>query len=131
MDFHSSNGTWKGSITMTNGTLALYNVSDARQKQDVKATGINALKMLNELPVVDFAYTKSPDARHTGYIAQDAQKVLSEMVIYNERDDTYAVSTSQLIPVLHKAILEQQKTIEMQEKRIEALEAAINKLVGK
>lgn len=131
MDFHSSSGAWKGSITLTNGTLAIYNVSDARQKQDVVASGINALKMLNDLPVVDFAYSKSPMAKHTGYIAQDAQKVQPDMVIYNEKEDTYAISTTQLIPVLHKAIIEQQKIIEMQAKRIEALEAAVNKLLGK
>jgi hypothetical protein len=131
MDFHSSSGAWKGSITLTNGTLAIYNVSDARQKQDVVASGIDALKMLNDLPVVDFAYTKSPAAKHTGYIAQDAQKVMPEMVIYNEKEDTYATSTTQLIPVLHKAILEQQKLIEAQSRKIAELEAAVNRLSGK
>jgi len=131
MDFHSSSGAWKGSITLTNGTVAIYNVSDARQKQDVVPTSIDAMKMLKDLPVVDFAYTKSPGAKHTGYIAQDAQKILPEMVLYNEKEDTYATSATQLIPVLHKAILEQQKTIELLSKRVEDLEAAVNKLSGK
>jgi hypothetical protein len=131
MDFHSSGGAWKGSITMTNGTIALYNVSDARQKQDVIPTGIDAMKMLTDLRVVDFNYTKSPDARHTGYIAQEAQKVIPEMVIYNEREDTYATSMTQLIPVLHKAILDQQKLIEAQARKIGELEAAVNRLSGK
>ena len=93
-------------------------------------SGIDAIKILNDIQVVDYNFTKSPDALHTGYIAQDVQKVLPEMVIYNEKADAYAISTATLIPVLHKAIQEQQKIIESQTKRIEDLEKAVNLLLN-
>ena len=131
IDFYDGDGGWEGSVTLANGTLAIYNVSDARKKQDVRSTGINALGMLKNLEVVDFSYTKSPVARHTGYIAQDAFNVFPEMVIYNERDDTYATSQSQLIPVLHKAILEQQAMIDAQAAKIAELEAIVKQLIAK
>lgn len=131
IDFYDGDGSWEGSVTLTNGTLAIYNLSDARKKQDIRSTGINALGMLKDLQVVDFSYTKSPAAKHTGYIAQDAEKVFPEMVIYNERDDTYATAQTQLIPVLHKAILEQQQMIELQAKKIEELEVLVKQLTGK
>jgi hypothetical protein len=131
IDFRSGNGTYKGSIILNNGTVSLFNVSDARLKENISNSGINALKILNDLQVVDYNFTKSPEAKHIGYIAQDVQKVLPEMVIYNEKADAYAISTSTLIPVLHKAIQEQQKMIEMQAKKIEELENAIKLLMIK
>ena len=112
IDFNNANGVWKGSILLTNNVVSLYQVSDARLKENISKSEINALKILDDLQVVDYNFTKSAGAMHTGYIAQDAQKVLPEMVIYNEKADAYAISTSTLIPVLHKAILEQQKLIE-------------------
>jgi hypothetical protein len=113
IDFNNAGGVWKGSVVLTNNVVSLFQVSDARLKENISKSEINALKILDDLKVVDYNFTKSPDAKHTGYIAQDAQKVLPEMVIYNEKADAYAISTSTLIPVLHKAILEQQNQIEL------------------
>lgn len=130
IDFNNAGGVWKGSVVLTNNVVSLYQVSDARLKENITKSGINALQILNDLQVVDYNFTKSPDAKHTGYIAQDVQKVLPEMVIYNEKADAYAISTATLIPVLHKAIQEQQKLIEMQAKRIEDLEKAVSLLLN-
>jgi hypothetical protein len=122
IDFNSASGAWKGSILLSNSTLSLYTVSDARLKENVTQTGINALQILKDMQVVDYNFTKSSGARHTGYIAQDVQKILPEMVIYNEKADEYAISTATLIPILHKAIQEQQK-------EIDELKALVNKLL--
>ena len=131
IDFNSMSGAWKGSILMSNSVVSVYNVSDARQKENIIKSEIDGLKILNTLPVVEYNFTKSPGAKHTGYVAQDALKVLPEMVIYNEKADAYAVSTSYLIPVLHKAILEQQAMIETQAERIDALETLVKQLMNK
>jgi hypothetical protein len=135
IDFNSGNGTWKGAIMIKDGVVSLYSISDARQKENISKSGINALKILDDLQVMDYNFTKSPGTKHTGYIAQDAEKVLPEMVVYNEKADAYAVSTSALIPVLHKAIQEQQKmigvqavTIENQEKQLQSLQSRLEKL---
>lgn len=131
VDFFNSGGAWEGSISLASGTLSLYNTSDKRLKQNISKSGINALKVLNDLTVVDFSYSKTPDVKHTGYIAQDAQKVLPEMVIYNEKEDVYATSYNTLIPVLHKAILEQQQMIDLQAKKIDELEKMVRQLLIK
>jgi len=128
LDFNSGDGTWKGSITMTNGALAFYNVSDARLKENIVASSMNALNLLNNLKVVDFNFISNAGLKQTGYIAQDAQKVIPEMVIYNEKADVYAVSTSTLIPVLHKAINEQQAIIKNQKTEIELLKSEHDQL---
>jgi hypothetical protein len=131
IDFNSSAGVWKGSIIMTNSAISVFNVSDARQKENISKSGMNALKILGGLQVVDYNFIKSPGIKQTGYIAQDAQKVLPEMVIYNEKADAYAISTSSLIPVLHKAIMEQQEMIDAQAKRIQTLETLVQQLINK
>ncbi len=131
IDFNTGSGSWEGSIIINNGTVQLYNVSDARLKTNITKSGMDALKLLNDLQVVDYSFIKNPGVKHTGYIAQEAKQVLPDMVIYNERADSYAISTSGLIPVLHKAIQEQQKMIESQAKRIEELENIVNTLINK
>jgi hypothetical protein len=130
IDFRTGDGTYKGAIEIVNGAVGLYTVSDARLKQNITQTGVNALKMLKDIEVVDYNFTKSAGERHTGYIAQDVQKVLPEMVTYNEKADVYAISTTTLIPILHKAIQEQQAVIEAQAKRIDDLEKAVNMLLN-
>jgi len=116
---------------INNGTVEFYQVSDSRLKENIKKSGMNALNTLNAIEVVDYNFIKAPGATHTGYIAQDVQKIRPGMVIYNDRNDTYAISTASLIPVLHKAILEQQQQIEAQAKKIEELELLVRQLAGK
>jgi hypothetical protein len=127
IDFYNGGGTYRGSILLTNGALSLYSVSDARLKENVTETGIDALKILKDLKVVDYNFLDAKDTRHTGYIAQDALKVLPEMVQYNEKEDVYAISPSTLIPILHKAIQDQQKEIEELKALIISLSSQIKK----
>jgi hypothetical protein len=123
IDFNSGNGSWKGSILINNGAVQFYQASDSRLKENISKSSLNALKIINDLQVVDYNFTKSPGGKHTGYIAQDVEKVLPEMVIYNEKADIYAISPTTLIPILHKAIQEQQK-------EIEELKALVNSLIA-
>jgi hypothetical protein len=131
IDFYNASGGWEGSIMLNAGTLSLYNTSDKRLKQNIKKSDVDAVKILSSLDVVDYNYTKAPEKKHTGYIAQDVLSVIPEMVVYNEKEDTYAISQTTLIPYLHKAIVDQQKKIDQQEKRIQDLEALVQKLVNK
>jgi hypothetical protein len=71
------------------------------------------------------------DRHEIGFIAQEVQKVLPSVVIENEdADKTLAVSYTELIPVLTKAIQEQQAKIESQDQKINALVAENQKLKG-
>jgi hypothetical protein len=131
IDFYNGGGGWEGAIELINGTLSLVNTSDSRLKKDIAPSKIDAIKILKDLEVVDYSFSKSPGAKHTGYIAQQVETVLPSMVRYNERDKLYAISQSELIPVLHKAIVDQQKQIDAQTKKIEELEALIKSVINK
>ncbi len=56
-----------------------------------------------------------------GFLAQDVQKVIPAVVDYNETEDLYALSYTQLVPILVEAMKEQQKQIDAQQQQIEAL----------
>jgi len=110
--FYDGDGNYEGAITLNDGSLALVQNSDKRLKENIINTKINALGIINNLRVVDFNYIKNKNTSHTGYIAQEALEVFPNMVSYNKEHDIYGVTPSELIPVLHKAIQEQQKQIE-------------------
>ncbi|MCF7568579.1 hypothetical protein L3X37_09400 [Sabulilitoribacter arenilitoris] len=55
-------------------------------------------------------------------------EVIKNVVTYDENEDKYGVSYTELIPVLIKAIQEQQKIIETQEAQYEALNNNIKAL---
>ncbi len=122
-DIYDGDGSYQGGLLLIDGSVFLAGTSDIRLKKDIVNTSINAVSLLENLRVVDFSYIKNPGVRHTGYIAQEVKEEFPEMVNYNEMEDVYTTSPSTLIPVLHKAIQEQQAQIEMLEKRIAKLEA--------
>ncbi|OAI39531.1 hypothetical protein AYO38_01440 [bacterium SCGC AG-212-C10] len=88
------------------------NPSDARLKHDVLpiSEGLGAVLALNP---VSFIYNDGDGSRQLGLIAQEAQQVVPEVV--NAGDDEERLLTldySKLVPVLIKAIQEQQAEIE-------------------
>jgi len=145
IDFKSGNANSVGSIYFDNAGLHFYSVvSDIRRKINVTGTTINGLDILSNLELIDFNYRKAYsvevtgetgetrydtiytdeyyDQTHVGYIAQDAINVYPKLVKYFEEYDNWAISFDELVPVLHKAILEQQEHIETLEQRIYNLE---------
>ncbi len=120
------NGTTVGTIT-TNGTNTTYNTtSDARLKENVTNTSFGLTDIM-KMNVKDYNF-KSDDkkALNTGFIAQDLYNVYPQAVTVggeNEKEDPWMVDYSKLVPVLVKAIQDQQKIIDQQEVRIKALES--------
>lgn len=121
------NGTWAGSITLRNGSLQFNQTSDRRLKTNIQSTGIDALSVVEQLPVVDFAYLENPDVQLTGFIAQDVEKVLPNAVSSNE-NGMLQLSQMDIIPVLTKAIQEQSELISKQESDIEILRTEVDQL---
>ena len=126
--FYNGNGGYEGAIALTDGTLSLVQNSDKRLKENIVNTDLNALEIINSLRVVDFNFIKSKNAKHTGYIAQEAMKVFPYMVNYNKEKDIYGITPSKLIPVLHKAIQEQQKQIEALKEKNAALSQQVSEI---
>ncbi len=106
----------------------------------------------------NYSLMNLPKGKHYGIMAQELEAVFPSMVADTKFDvgmakqnkefkhgapnepnleqqaketiDYKAVNYTELIPVLVKAVQEQQQTIEGQQKRIEQLEAKVNKLSG-
>jgi hypothetical protein len=123
-------------------TSGLYTLSDSRTKTDVK-TFSSGLDMVRRLRPTTYQYTHEgrlananlPAGQQYGFLAQELEQVLPgavrEMPVFvnKEKDNPRAAETEQyksirydmLIPVLTRAIQEQQETIEALKTEVAAL----------
>ena len=115
----TSSNVWT-EVWATDGTI---NSSDRRLKSDVRAIGYGLEEVLRLQPVV-YQWISHPEkGGKLGLIAQDVETIIPEVVHHGESpDDMLGLSYAELVPVLIKAIQEQQETIEAQNLRLEALE---------
>lgn len=109
---YDGNGTYAGSLAIDGTILKLVTPSDKNLKSNIENTQLKGLEIINKLRIVDFEYKKSPGIKHTGYIAQEVNEVFPEMVTFNEQEGIFQISQMQLIPILNKAIQEQQMQID-------------------
>ena len=111
-------------ITVIEGQVAFTNASDRRLKQEIKSTKYGLDEVL-KLEPVDYVL-KSNGLEQIGFIAQDVKPLIPEVVTGKEGDlekgETLGITYTSLIPVLTKAIQEQQKIIQELLSRIEKLE---------
>jgi hypothetical protein len=121
-----ASATARGSITY-NGTNVLFTgTSDYRLKEDLK--DYNGLNVINQLKTYDFKW-KEAGTRDYGMMAHELQSVLPNCV-NGEKDalnedgsiKPQGVDYSKLVPVLVKAIQEQNALITSLQTRIEQLE---------
>jgi hypothetical protein len=116
INFSVGGSTDVGSIT-TNGTTTTYGVtSDYRLKQDLK--DYNALDLISNIKTYDFEW-KNNKSRSYGVLAHELAEVLPYSVVYEKdgvKDDgsiiPQNVDYSKIVPILVKAIQEQQSQIE-------------------
>ena len=117
--------------------------SDARLKRDIQPMTNYGLSTVMQLKPVTY-YFKADKTNHheVGFIAQEMQKIVPEVVSGTEGDiskgETLGLSYGNLVPVLTKAIQEQQQTIETlkttvqsQQLQIDALTKLLESLVKK
>jgi hypothetical protein len=88
----------------------------------MKMQGVTYDWKLDEFP--DRGFTKQ---NQIGFIAQDVEKIFPQMVITNA-DGYKAVDYARLTPVLVEAIKTLQKTIDDQNKKIDALSAEVKEI---
>ena len=112
-------------VTSIEGQVAWTNVSDRRLKKDITSTKYGLETILKLVPV-DYLL-KSNNLSQIGFIAQDLKPIVPEAVNGTEGDiekgETLGITYTTLIPVLTKAIQQQQQIIDRLLKRIEALES--------
>jgi hypothetical protein len=113
-------------VNPSNGAFTIN--SDLRLKKSI--TPLNsALSSIMNLNPVNFLYNyQSDDAKpNTGFIAQDVQKVINNVVDLSDKSDEHSylgVNMSGFVPYLVKAIQEQQSLINKLTKRLDILEKA-------
>ncbi len=111
------------------------NYSDRRMKHDIKPIG-QGLDFVSKLKPVEFLYNEGNGKKTLGFIAQDIQETMSQenMTGYNlikvgeDKDQMLGLNAIELVPVLTKAIQEQQAQIELLQKVNEQLEARLKAL---
>jgi hypothetical protein len=116
------NGTSRGQFNNSSGAYTA--LSDQRLKKNIASVsyGLDSVMGLNpvEYNMVD---ESDESQKHLGFIAQEASQVLPSTVS-EFPDGTLGMDRTEIIPVLVKAIQEQQAIITDLKSRIEALEQA-------
>lgn len=120
------NGQFTGTVTASGSTLT----SDARLKKDIVAIE-NSLETVQQLNPVFYSKKEHLDSndynrKEFGFIAQELQKVLPQLVTQTSREDKLlGVDYISLIPILTKALQEQQKQIAALQQEVVAIKAAV------
>jgi hypothetical protein len=124
------------------GTLAWNTTSDKRLKTNIQPVqnGLSTVLKMNPVSYDKKATLSSTDytIEEIGFIAQELQPLFSKGVVNeaNDKEKLLSVNYTALIPVLTKAIQEQQKIIEdekakndKQQKEIDELKAIVKELM--
>jgi len=96
---------------------AIVHASDKRLKRDIENLTYGLNDILKLRPTEYFWKGRTQDHKSLGLIAQEVDEVIENVVTYDEKQDKYGVSYTELIPVLIKAIQQQQAIIDVQQKR--------------
>jgi len=115
-DLGSNSYRWK--TIYSNNSL---NTSDARLKKNIADLNYGLYAVMSMRPVQFDWKDNSEKVKKIGFLAQELRNVIPEAVVGDETKENLAVNYIELIPVLVKAIQEQQK-------QIEQLKQDVNKL---
>jgi hypothetical protein len=113
-------GTYKLYVNgSAGGTTAWTNTSDARFKKDVNLIENGLEKVMQLRPITfnwkikEYQDKNFDDRNHLGFIAQEVEEIIPQVVnTSNDKMQTKSIAYSDLVPVLTKAIQEQQAEIE-------------------
>lgn len=86
--------------------FSILNQSDARYKKNISPTSVKAVAALSAIELKAFDWIESGEHSDIGFIAQQLQKVMPELVNENRETGSLSVKTDKLIPYLVKAVQE-------------------------
>lgn len=102
--------------------------SDKRLKSSIADSKINALEIIKQMKHREFNYKPSSEFVKIGYVADELQEIDDSLIFEVGEDKLKQPKESVIIPILSKAIQEQQEYIEKLEERITKLEEIINNI---
>jgi hypothetical protein len=108
-------------------TPSVILTSDKRYKQKIEPLKAGALEIIAKLEPVTYEWKDTKEtgveAEHVGFIAQDVQKILPQVVSTDKSspDQKLGIRYNELIPVLVKAVQEQQTQIDALKAEIKTL----------
>ena len=119
-------------ISSIGGNVGWTAASDLRIKKNITNTNYG-LSTVMQLRPVEYNLI-SNDLKQVGFIAQEVKKLVPEVVTGKEGDlkkgEILGITYANLVPVLTKAIQEQQTIIDNQNKRLSELESLVKKLAA-
>lgn len=112
-------------------TLTIYdlnNLSDKALKEKIKPlkVGRDAIMKLKPVSYVWKTGKDKTDIKY-GFIAQDVEKVISDITYKDKSSNAMGIASLEMIPIVVKAMQEQQSHIEMLEARLAKLEKLMQK----
>lgn len=112
-DLGSSSYRWK--TVYSNNIL---NVSDARLKKNIADLNYGLYSVMKMRPVQYDWKDNSEEMKKIGFLAQELRKVIPEAVVGDDTKENLTVNYIEIIPVLVKAIQEQQQQIEQLKREV-------------
>ncbi|WP_445733450.1 tail fiber domain-containing protein [Mariniflexile sp.] len=123
------NGAYRGGFNEINGIY--YDVSDRRLKKDITPLDNGTLNKVMLLNPVSYLMKDQTDTnRNLGLISQEVQELFPSITHYVEESDILTLSYTELIPILIKALQEQQGIIEAQNSKLTNQDLKINNLTA-
>jgi hypothetical protein len=119
-----NDGNAVGEIRTSTTATQYLTSSDYRLKENVDYSW-DATARLKQLKPARFNFISDPDVTVDGFIAHEAQEVVPHAVTgKKDAEEMQAIDQSKLVPLLVKAMQEQQTVIEALEARISTLEGS-------
>lgn len=117
---YNNAGTAIGALMYDNagGAFTLYSVSDESLKENIQLSEVNCIEKIRNISLYSYDW-KAGGHTDIGFVAQDLEKEVPNAVTDEE---VKKISEQKLIPILTKAIQEQQEMIDKLIKRVEELE---------
>jgi hypothetical protein len=108
-----------GPYISSNGVFT--NGSDRKWKNNIEDISFGLNEVLKLRPV-SYNFIKQPEARkHLGFIAQELQEQIPTIVEYDSNNDGLCLSYTEIIPILTKAIQEQQAEINLLKEQMQQI----------
>jgi len=128
---YNASGTYVGGMTSTSSATGFPTSSDKRLKKNIENSPA-ALDKILTVQVVSHDWINDDAHVEYGFIAQDLQSIIPQAVMEgNDKEDgsinmPWGVDYSKIVPLLTKAIQEQQELIKQLQADVSALKEANN-----